>query len=370
MNLFSIAVATLAMASLQFLPASAQAASITAEKPVDLQFIVIRGEIVSGDDLKFRRVASQYRSAVVVLQSPGGSLLTALDIGRVINLNSYATAAPSSACASACALIWLAGARRYLDNGSEIGFHAGYRDSGGRQIEDGVVNAMIGRYLTQLNLPETAIVFATSAGPREMRWLDPSKPGLNGIAFQNVDDVNQQQAVQRDAFKQSADSEPRRASAPEPPSVLSPPEPPVKPDKLNLGVWTLLRMPKSYSIETRTSDRRRWIRLVCTHVGSCNLESDFDLNCDEGKPYSVTVTFDGKRGRKEYGYCQDYKLGGEPKKLLSFSNWQSLFEKMIDSKNIRISYENGWGQVRFTDFSLVGLERSWATLAADPYKEL
>ena len=86
-------------------------------------------------------------------------------------------------CTSACALIWLAGTPRYLGPEAHLGFHASYYDAGGRLVETGVGNAMVGHYLAQLDLPEDAAVFATIASPYEINWLNAANSGEAGIAF-------------------------------------------------------------------------------------------------------------------------------------------------------------------------------------------
>jgi hypothetical protein len=49
-----------------------------------------------------------------------------------------------------------------------LGFHASYSDEGGRLVETGVGNAIVGHYLSQLDLSEDATVFATIASPYEI----------------------------------------------------------------------------------------------------------------------------------------------------------------------------------------------------------
>ena len=117
--------------------------------------LIITGEIKPGDGAKFRSEASKYIDGYVFLESEGGSLADAIDIGETIRLKGYATAVINgSSCNSACALIWLAGTPRALSRSGKLGFHAAYSDRSGTAQESGVANAMVGRYLTLLNLPE------------------------------------------------------------------------------------------------------------------------------------------------------------------------------------------------------------------------
>ncbi|MCL6684463.1 surface-adhesin E family protein [Sphingomonas alba] len=179
MNWLKIGLAFLASSS------AASAAEILHE-PVEKGFelIAIVGDIQKGDDAKFRRMAAQYPNAVVALSSNGGLLIPALEIGKAIHLMGFATYVPDrEVCASSCALIWVAGESKFLAPTGRVGFHATYLEEGGRQIETGVGNALVGRYLTQLELPERSIIFATSAPPSSIRWLGASDRGTSGIDF-------------------------------------------------------------------------------------------------------------------------------------------------------------------------------------------
>ena len=103
-------------------------------------------------------------------------------MGKTIRLKGFATAVPENAlCASACALIWLAGNPRFIGEGAHIGFHASYIDRNGTLAESGVANALVGAYLNQLGLSQKAIAFVTSAPPQGMEWLDASKAQSIGV---------------------------------------------------------------------------------------------------------------------------------------------------------------------------------------------
>jgi hypothetical protein len=153
--------------------------------------IIVTGDLVAGDGARFRSEASKYDDAFVLLESDGGSLIDALDIGETIRLKGYSTAVINgSSCNSACALIWLAGTPRMLSRSGKIGFHAAYTDKSGSAQESGVANAMVGRYLTLLNLPEKAIIFATSSPPSSLSWLTASNYVSTGIDLKIIDDFD------------------------------------------------------------------------------------------------------------------------------------------------------------------------------------
>lgn len=175
-----------ALLTLPFLPANA--AEISLDEGDDHDLIFIEGEIAESDVSHFRRIALSSENASVILSSPGGALTSALAIGEIIRLKGFSTyVLNNQTCSSACALIWLAGSPRYLSTSAQVGFHASYYEDNGQQIETGLGNAMVGRYLTLLNLPERAVYFATSAPPDRMQYLNQSNTSNAGISFEIFD---------------------------------------------------------------------------------------------------------------------------------------------------------------------------------------
>lgn len=175
----------LAAASLVCAPASAAVEHATLDRGVEA--IVISGDILDGDEVRFSDLSRRFPRAVVYLESAGGALLPAIEIGKRVRARHHATAVlEGSTCTSACALIWLAGTPRYLGPEAHLGFHASYSDEGGRLVETGVGNAIVGHYLSQLELSEDAAVFATIASPYEINWLTPENSDEAGIAFEAI----------------------------------------------------------------------------------------------------------------------------------------------------------------------------------------
>lgn len=169
--------------SLFLLPSTAIAAEISSEKLSSGNVVIsIKGEIALGDDVRFRKLSLQNPNAIVRLNSNGGILVAALEIGQVIRIAGYDTAViQTETCVSACALIWMAGKRRLL--GGAIGFHAAYRDDKGAPQESGAANALVGNYLTLLGFPSRAILFATAAPPDKVLWLTQANKDAAGIDF-------------------------------------------------------------------------------------------------------------------------------------------------------------------------------------------
>src|SRR5262245_40429855 len=116
----------------------AASAAITVHEPdgEGRVFVDIIGAIDEGDCKTFKDKTEQIypiglghpkKQVIVTLISYGGRAEPALQIGDWIRKRGMATFVPGDrACASACALIWLAGTPRTVGDTPQIGFHAVY----------------------------------------------------------------------------------------------------------------------------------------------------------------------------------------------------------------------------------------------------
>ena len=134
--------------------------------------------LLEDDDYSKFLAASGGQNLTVDLNSPGGSLLSALQMGAYVRDNGYSTLVrDESTCASACALLWLAGRNRVAGRRAAIGFHAA--SVNGSVVSDG--NAVVGAYLSQLGLSLDAVVKLTQSSPDDMYWLKLNDAKALGI---------------------------------------------------------------------------------------------------------------------------------------------------------------------------------------------
>jgi hypothetical protein len=137
------------------------------------KMIVIRGEIVKGDDFKFFELSKQAERASIFLESPGGDVETGLSIGSEIATRGFTTLVlDGSGCHSICAVMWVSGVRRYMSPNADISVHAAYNlvNNADGTVEagaSGVGNASIGAYLNEVGLSRRAIEYFTTANPDE-----------------------------------------------------------------------------------------------------------------------------------------------------------------------------------------------------------
>jgi hypothetical protein len=182
--------AAVAVASL-YTVSAASAATIDVIEDEMGTVILIKGEMVDGDQVAFDNIARNYDDAVVVLESPGGDLVSGLEIGLSIRELGFDTlVVDGSECASACALAWMAGETRSMGDHADVGFHAAYIEVNHRPQETGAGNAIIGAYLNELGLSYDAIYQLTSAPPHGMYWLtfsDADALGIEVERFQMAD---------------------------------------------------------------------------------------------------------------------------------------------------------------------------------------
>ena len=169
------------------------AATITVHAPdgEGRVFVDVVGKIDDGDFETFKEKTDQIypigashpkKLVIVTLMSYGGSINPALQIGDLVRKRGMSTFVPGDrTCASACALIWLAGLPRTVGDTPQIGFHAAYDPDTRR--ETGAANAVVGAYLRDLEFGYKAIDFMTRKGPTSVEWLTPDLAKELGVAW-------------------------------------------------------------------------------------------------------------------------------------------------------------------------------------------
>ena len=161
----------------------------TVPSPAGGAIIELDGIIEPGDDAKLAAaLATAPRPRSLRLSSLGGNVQAALAIGEAVRREGFGTEVPArGVCASACGLVWLAGAPRAMGQDAHVGLHAAYLRRNGVSVETGAANALIGAYLGRLGFDDRAIVYLTSAAPDDMTWILPADRQRYGIAYGSSD---------------------------------------------------------------------------------------------------------------------------------------------------------------------------------------
>ena len=165
--------------------AIAQAANIELTASRDrIATVTVEGTLSGGDGDKFEERTSTLRDAMVVFRSDGGTVIEAIKIGETIHRKGFSSLVVTG-CTSACALAWLGGTQRFMAVGAKIGFHAAFNAQTGQ--ESGVGNALVGAYLSRIDLSYKAVAYTTSAPPNLMTWLTVPEAKQNGIDVTPLD---------------------------------------------------------------------------------------------------------------------------------------------------------------------------------------
>jgi hypothetical protein len=120
--------------------------------------------------------------ATVWLNSPGGNLFAGMQLGRLIREQGASTHIIDGRtlfpgeCYSACALAFLGGVHRFVDNGARYGVHRASlpadRATGERDLASQLSTA-IGSYVREMGIDARLLILWTSAAPGEMYVLSP-----------------------------------------------------------------------------------------------------------------------------------------------------------------------------------------------------
>jgi hypothetical protein len=163
-------------------PAIAATITVTPQTGDKPAVVAVQGDLRDEDIDDFRFKVAKFSTAVVALDSDGGSLLAGIRIGEIIRLKGFVTMVANGArCASACATAWLGGVRRFMGEQALIGFHAAYRKEPTGTSESGMGNAVLGAYLNSIGLSEAAVAYVTMAAPKSMTWLTLEEAAKYGI---------------------------------------------------------------------------------------------------------------------------------------------------------------------------------------------
>ena len=119
----------------------------------------------------------------VALNSPGGALVDALAIGRLIRQKGYTTSVAAGAlCASSCPLVFAGGVERVASDTSAIGVHQVYAaapvgstpvllSAGDAMSEAQTMTAQISRYLNQMGVGDEVWLRALETPPDRLTYF-------------------------------------------------------------------------------------------------------------------------------------------------------------------------------------------------------
>jgi len=176
------------------------------------QAIVVSGDLLYSDISMFKSIADKAADGtLVLLSSPGGDLLSGIQIGREIKRRHFITGV-IDVCASACALAWLAGETRSFAADAKVGFHVAYYE-GVEKRESGMGNALVGLYVGELGFKDNVVKYITSAPPDNIQWITPRDASLLGIDVTVIDTSKTTEEQKPAEQKPLETSEPKLSSS-------------------------------------------------------------------------------------------------------------------------------------------------------------
>ncbi|MDE2334146.1 MAG: ATP-dependent Clp protease proteolytic subunit [Rhodospirillales bacterium] len=118
-----------------------------------------------------------------VLNSPGGSLATAMQMARIVAADRLPVVVPSNAmCASACFLILAASHTKYVALNAHVGVHSAAESRPGNETEGSkAVTTDFARLLAQLGVPSEIIGRLVETPPGAIYWLSPEELMTMGV---------------------------------------------------------------------------------------------------------------------------------------------------------------------------------------------
>jgi hypothetical protein len=150
----------------------------------------VTGTIDVGAAERFKTELDSVREYVktIALDSPGGSVNDALEMGRLIRDGGLGTSVASGAlCASSCPLVFAGGKERIATATSAIGVHqiyasvsaeslpAGLRAAGEAMSDAQKTTAAITRYLTESGVDPALWLHALETPPNRLYYLNPTE---------------------------------------------------------------------------------------------------------------------------------------------------------------------------------------------------
>lgn len=140
--------------------------------------ISMAGEIVEGDGDRFAEAIKKANSggnyvANIRLNSPGGNLGEGVKLAKAIQYAKIATnVGKNGVCASACFLMFAAGATKYANYSARIGVH-GAATKDGQEAGDATVS--MARIATDFGVPSAIVGRMVVTAPADMVWLSPQE---------------------------------------------------------------------------------------------------------------------------------------------------------------------------------------------------
>lgn len=139
-------------------------------------------------DANFQSIKADYSTIMFTIESEGGSVLSAIRIGRMLrDLNAMISVPGGGTCSSSCVFLLVGGVERLVLG--HVGVHRPYFESLDRRRTEAQVSTdiraldtMITTYLRDMNITPNLLDFMKGVSSNEMRWLSDSDLQTLGLS--------------------------------------------------------------------------------------------------------------------------------------------------------------------------------------------
>lgn len=217
---------------------------------------------------------------------------------------------------------------------------------GAEPVTSGMANALIGRYLTQLNLSADAIMFATSASPESMLWVDTGHPGKEGISYTILPADN-------------PSTEPASPPAIETVAIDRQASPSI--DGTHYGKWTVHAGSDLIAIFSASTEGKGLLAYICPPSKNCRFALSLELGCDAGDQYVISYQVDSYSKKDVIATCDT------DKKFLYLDNGASFMKDISNEVGVTFYTRKINGDDVSVRFNLVGFDDANAVLTKAGY---
>ena len=148
------------------------------------KILLVSQAIASGDAKRFETYIDElgYKPDIIALHSPGGLVLEALELGRLIRNREFDTMVSSGGyCVSSCPYVLASGKKRIVSSGAQVGVHQHYFDQPGYlpiflavdKIQSGQGKTM--EYLKEMGIDPSIMIFGLTTPPDEIYIFLPEE---------------------------------------------------------------------------------------------------------------------------------------------------------------------------------------------------
>jgi Clp protease len=145
--------------------------------------LLLQGRIVPGDSKRLRAAfEADKRVTLLVLNSPGGSVLEAQEMAKSIRAFGAPVLVPGNAvCASACFMLFAAGRNRLAEPGAMIGVHSASVSGGNETMDTLGVTTLMAREAAAYGVPSGITGRMVTTRPGQMAWLTRAELESMGV---------------------------------------------------------------------------------------------------------------------------------------------------------------------------------------------